>query len=100
MKTGSSATSGPNARPGGTTPSGITRRACAGNFAGILRKLRPRSVRQRFVDQVARRMRAGGPMSGGDDAQSFEGERHIRFLATSCRAMMIRCISLVPSPMH
>ena len=52
------------------------------------------------IREVARGVRAGSPVFGGDDAQPFERKRHTGFLATSCRAMIIRCISLVPSPMH
>jgi hypothetical protein len=54
------------------------------------------------VGEVHRAERAGAEVLEGEyaEAQERQGGTHTGFLSTSWRAMMMRCISLVPSPMH
>ncbi len=51
--------------------------------------------------QELRPVRPRAILLGRKDSEAGEGQfRHAGFRFTHCRAMMMRCISLVPSPMH
>ncbi len=54
------------------------------------------------VGEVHRAERPGAEVLERQHADAGEGQGrgHTGFLSTSWRAMMIRCISFVPSPMH
>src|SRR4029079_3797614 len=51
------------------------------------------------VGQVQRSERPGAILFDRDDAYAGQRQTHARFLSINCLAMMIRCSSLVPSPM-
>ena len=52
------------------------------------------------VGQKTSTIGSGTILFDGDDPQTLERKAHTGFLSTNCRAMIMRCISLVPSPMH
>src|SRR5262249_50703868 len=52
------------------------------------------------VGQKHRAVGTGAELLNSDDAYAFERFHGIGFRLIHCRAMMMRCISLVPSPMH
>src|SRR5690606_18583452 len=75
----------------------IVRPHGAAHVAAVVRVL----YLDHFGAQVGQMLRAERPRAillYRDDAQSCQRQAHMRFLSTSCRAMMMRCISLVPSP--
>src|SRR6185295_7846521 len=52
------------------------------------------------VGEVRGAERSGAVHLHREDAHSLQGRHQAGFRAISCLAMMMRCISLVPSPMH